>query len=1059
MPDLSSDQRHRLLVNSALEFAMIMIDADGVIREWSRGAEALLGWTAQEIVGRPAQDIFTLEDRTADVPRAELHTALALGHAADVRWHARKDGSSVFCDGTVNRIMADDGVTLLGYGKVMREAYTRKKDRPGEAISARSERRSFLAAVLESIENGIVACDRQGKLTFFNDAARAIHGMQEHPVSSEHWAEQYRLYRPDGAALLEREHLPLYRALQGERVDAERIVVESADGTRRHVQVSGRPLEDAAGQVLGAVVSMQDLSAQQAAHTAREDAVREQGRRIAAEEAQSGLSKTQELLRLATEAAQLGIWTWDAGRDAGTWENARMYEIFQRPVDGPIVNATELLNGLLHADDAPAFLHAVDATLQHGERLQFTGRFRPAPDADMRWVEITGMLRAGASDSPVIIGTAADVTLRKQLEKAAEEGRVRLEATLSAGDVGIWIWDIQGDRVTGDRNLASLFGVADGDAAELPLSMYTDAIHPDDAEEVARQIRHATDTGEAYRATYRIRDGQGGWRWVNARGRIEFDAQGRPGTLAGVMLDITPQVEAEAGLRAAEERYRTLITSMDEAFAIVQVLVDDAGRPVDYRFEEVNRALELQSGLVNAAGRTIREMVPDIEERWIERYGKVALSRQPVRFTEHSAAMGYWWDVYATPMGHPDERRIAILFTDVTARRKAEKELRQLAADLSETNRRKTEFLATLAHELRNPLAPMRTGLDLIRMAGREAPGGPKVMEMMDRQLRQMVHLIDDLMDVSRINNGKIVLKKECIDLQSAIANAVETALPAIEAAGHAVRVDLPPDALMVEVDRTRLAQILANLLANAVKYTPNGGAITVAAARSGAAMRIEVSDTGIGIPAEEQARVFDMFSQVSRNMGRAQGGLGIGLSLVRSLVDLHDGSVAVSSVGMGKGSTFTVELPEAPDCPPPGADTGAAALAAQARDAGLRILIADDNVDAAHLLADLLEISGHAVSAVHDGREALEHITADRPDMAILDIGMPGLNGYEVARTIRATPGMDGTVLVALTGWGGELDRSRSKEAGFDAHLTKPASVDELERMIAQVRGARPAA
>ncbi len=1055
MSQLSPDQRLRLLVNNAIEHAMIMMDTDGVIQEWSRGAEQLLGWSAAEMIGQHATMIFTDEDRAADVPAAELNTARTLGRAADVRWHARKDGSSVFCDGTVSRISGDDGV-FLGYGKVMREAYSTKKENPREASSARSEQRSFLAAVLESIGNGIVACDRQGKLTFFNDAARAIHGMKERPLSSEHWAGQYRLYRPDGAALLPREEVPLYRALQGERVEDAQIVVESADGTRRQVQVSGRPLEDAAGQVLGAVISMQDVSAVHAARNAREDAVREQGKRVAAEEAQAELARTQELLRLATEAAQLGIWTWDVARDAGTWENARMYEIYQRPLDGPILKAGELTEELLHPDDVAPFRRAVDATVQRGERLHFTGRFRPAPDTELRWVELTGMLQAGSPDGAVIIGTAADVTARKELEKLAEEARVRLAATLAAGDVGTWIWDIQGDRIIADRNLTRLFGVQDGDQSELPLSTYTDAIHRDDAPEVARQIAHATATGEAYRATYRIRESGGGWRWVNARGRIEFDAQGRPGTLAGVLLDITPQKEAEAGLRAAEERYRTLIASMDEAFAIVQVLVDAEGRPCDYRFEEVNRALELQSGLVNAAGRTIREMVPDIEERWIDLYGKVALSREPVRFTEHSAAMGYWWDVYATPMGHPDERRIAILFTDVTEKRKAEEGLRQLAADLSETNRRKTEFLATLAHELRNPLAPMRTGLDLIRMAGKAAPGGPKVMVMMDRQLRQMVHLIDDLMDVSRINNGKIVLKKECIDLQSAIANAVETALPAIETAGHVVSVDVPREPLMVEVDRTRLAQILGNLLANAVKYTPNGGAITVAAAREAGRMRVSVSDTGIGIPEEEQARVFDMFSQVSRNMGRAQGGLGIGLSLVRSLVEMHDGAIGVRSAGVGKGSTFTVDLPEAPHCPPPGTDTGDAARAAQAAHAGLRILVADDNVDAAHLLADLLEISGHAAGAVHDGRQALDRIMRDKPDMAILDIGMPGLNGYEVARQIRATPGMEATVLVALTGWGGELDRSRSKEAGFDAHLTKPASVDELERIIAQARRGR---
>ena len=1030
---------------------MLMVDRHGTIVEWSRGAEELLGWSADEALGQPVAMIFTPEDRETGAPRAELHTALALGHTSDVRWHQRKDGSAVFCDGTVHKIVDDDSHALLGFGKFMRKAYIAHKEDRRAPSGATAEQRSFLAAVLESVESGIVACDRQGKLTFFNDAARRIHGLAEAPLHFEHWAEQYHLYRADGVTRLPLDEVPLYRALMGERVEGARVVVMQAGGKRHHVEVTGLPLKDAAGEILGAVISMHDVTPLHDVETAHAQTVLEQGKRVAAQAAESRLRKTELQLRVATEAAQLGIWTWEVASDIVTWENARMFEIFRLPANSKPLNGAAFMAGYIVPEDAAAFRLASESCLNEGSRFHFVGRFRRHGEPDVRWVELAGIVQSEDADGRlVVIGTAADITLRKDLEQTIEDARMRLAATLAAGEVATWIWKIRSDRLVGDSNLARLFGVPFDAVIDAPMAIFTGAIHADDAHAVAGLLRRAVETGEAYRAVFRIADGQGGQRWVSARGRVETDDTGNPLMMAGVLLDITSQKLAEAELRIAEERYRTLITSMDEAFAIVQVLVDAEGQPIDYRFEEVNRAFEQQSGLVSAAGKTIREMVPDIEPRWIEVYARVALTREPARFTEHSAAMGYWWDVYATPMGEPHERRIAILFTDITARTAAEAHLRQLAADLSETNRRKTEFLATLAHELRNPLAPMRTGLDLMRMGGKPMANGGRVIDMMDRQLTQIVHLIDDLMDLSRINSGKIVLKKESVDLKAAVAHAVETALPAIEAARHALQLRLPDAPLTVDADRTRLAQVFGNLLTNAVKYTPNGGNIGVVLQAAGDSAEVVITDSGIGIPPEEQARVFDMFSQVSRNMGRAQGGIGIGLSLVRSLVEMHGGRIAVDSAGADQGTRFTLTLPRL-DQARPEAQDAAVAQPQPAPTRGLRVLLADDNADAAQLLGDLLAYSGHAADVVHDGLAAAERIIATRPDMAILDIGMPGLNGYEVARKIRATPGVEGTVLVALTGWGSEPDRRRATEAGFDAHLTKPAGLEELNRVIEQ--------
>jgi len=1062
---LSSEQRFHLMARHAVEFGMIMFDSDAIILEWSHGAERLLGWSAREAVGQPAHMIFTPEDRASDAPGTELNTALRLGRCSDVRWHLRKDGSTVFCDGTVNSILAEDGKTVLGFCKIMREGYSAtKEDAPHHA---RTEQRSFLGAVLESVDNGIVACDPDGKLTFFNAAARAIHGREEAPLPSGQWAEHYGMYRPDGTTLLAEHELPLYRALRGERVDGARMTVRSAGGQRHDVEVTGRAMRDAEGQILGAVVSMNDVSAVHAASAARDETMREQGKRIAAEASEDRERKTQAQLHLAAEAAGLGIWTWDVTHDIGTWENERMYEIFNVAPGAPILTAQGLVADYLHPDDAAAFQQATDDAVRLGARFQFTGRFYRRPDRGLHWLELSGMPQTDDAGRLRIIGTAADITERKRNEEALREARIRLEATLSAGEVGSWIWDIRKNHLLADRNLSKLFGVPEGLAADATLEHYIASIHPGDLGEVKRLIALSIATRQPYRATYRVADPDNGYRWIAARGRVDFDADGTPLILAGVIIDITQQKEAQDQLRATQERYSKLISSIDEAFGIVQVLVDADGKPYDYRFEEVNAAMEKQSGLVDAAGKTIREMVPDIEPKWIERYGRVAVEREAMRFVEHSAAMGYWWDVYAMPIGAPEELRIGILFTDVTARRQDEEALRQLAADLSEANRRKTEFLATLAHELRNPLAPLRTGLDLMRMtrpnAAANGAANGKVHEMMDRQLKQMVHLIDDLMDVSRINSGKIVLQKERIDLADAIRHAVETSMPSALAARHRLDMALPQRPLTLDADPTRLAQILGNLLGNAVKYTPQGGRICVTVKEEIGSAVIEVRDSGMGIPLEEQAHVFEMFSQVSRNMGRAQGGLGIGLSLVRSLAVMHGGSIEVSSPGAWQGTTFTLRLPLA-DGGQPGLVPPEPALHERApvAEGGLRIVVADDNVDAANILCALLEAAGHSAEPVHDGLQALRRVENVRPDLAILDIGMPSLNGYEVARAIRATPANDAIMLAALTGWGGELDRERSKSSGFDAHLTKPAAAGDLERILAQAaarRGAGPSA
>ena len=385
-------------------------------------------------------------------------------------------------------------------------------------------------------------------------------------------------------------------------------------------------------------------------------------------------------------------------------------------------------------------------------------------------------------------------------------------------------------------------------------------------------------------------------------------------------------------------------------------------------------------------------------------------------------------------------------------------ELVAQAEALKEAGRRKDEFLATLAHELRNPLAPLRHGLDVLHKspAGGSTPG---ILDTMDRQLVHLVRLIDDLLDVSRVSQGKITLRKETMAAADVVRAAVEASRPAIDAAGHTLAIDLPAAPLWLNADATRLSQIVGNLLNNATKYTPDGGRIALGVRADGDFATIEVSDNGIGIPAEMRSEVFELFAQVENHLDRAKGGLGIGLALVKQLVAMHGGTVEARSAGIGQGSTFTVRIPLAAASPAqipaqipaqPAAPVEAPADVAPA--ASLKVLVVDDNLDVAQAIGWMLDAIGHEYRLVHDGRQAVAAAHEYRPDVVLLDIGLPGMDGYAVCRAFRQDEQLKKIPIIAQTGWGQARDKTLATEAGFDRHLTKPVALDDLERMLASL-------
>ncbi|HEX6202987.1 MAG TPA: PAS domain S-box protein [Thermoanaerobaculia bacterium] len=522
---------------------------------------------------------------------------------------------------------------------------------------------------------------------------------------------------------------------------------------------------------------------------------------------------------------------------------------------------------------------------------------------------------------------------------------------------------------------------------------------------------------------------------------------GRGGEIVGaskIARDVGSRREAEERLAASEGRFRALADNIAQL-----VWTADPGGAITW----YNKRWFDFTGTTpdEMAGDGWRRVVhPDHLER-VEAGFRAAIERDlvwedtfPLRRFD-----GAWRWFLSRALPIEDETGAVTLWfgtnTDITERMEME-------AALREADRRKDEFLATLAHELRNPLAPIASGLQLLRLRAGEPEVTEKVLRTMERQTSHLVRMVDDLLDVSRITRGKIELRRSQVDLANVVAGAVEAARPLLDHAGHRFSIDLPPEPLLVDADPVRLGQVLSNLLNNAARYTPEGGRVQLTVERQGDAAVITVRDSGVGFEPQEGERLFDLFVQ-GEGEHTARTGLGIGLTLVRSLVELHGGSVSATSEGPGRGSVFTVRLPlTAAPARPAAADAQPDPAASAWRGSGrpLRVLIADDNRDAADALRELLEVLGHRARAVYGGEEAIAAAAELDPQVVLLDLGMPGVDGYETARRLRERgEGRRTPVLVALTGWGQEEDRRRTREAGFDHHLVKPADLQDLRRLL----------
>jgi PAS domain S-box-containing protein len=625
---------------------------------------------------------------------------------------------------------------------------------------------------------------------------------------------------------------------------------------------------------------------------------------------------------------------------------------------------------------------------------------------------------------------------------ALSESQQRLRLALQAGHTGVWDWEFATNRLTWSEESYAIHALQPG-AFEETIEAFKRLVHDHDRARVSLALISAIDRGETYTCEFRIVRPDGAVRWVTHLGTVQYDDEHRPVAMTGTITDITDRRAAEQTLLEREREMRSLadntpdiLTRFDERF----------------RYVFVNSAIEKATGLPRDKflGSTMRDlaMPADLCEQWEQALRSVFETKKQTSIEfEYQGPGGL--RQYATrlvPEFRPSGVTESVLGVtqDITERRCAEEALKQ-------ADRRKDEFLATLAHELRNPLAPIRTGLQVLKLS-EDASVTVPTREMMERQLSHMVRLIDDLLDVSRITRGKVTLRQEEVLLGAVLEIALEASRPVLEASKHSLELAVSDEPVWLNADPMRLAQVVTNLLTNAAKYTPAGGSVKLAAVREGGDVIVQVTDSGLGIPPTMLSEVFEMFTQVNRTLDRAQGGLGIGLALVKRLVEFHGGTITAASPGLGLGSTFTVRLPVLQIFTKSNQSQSApAARPVKNQSYHRRVLVVDDNVDGAESLARMLQISGHEMRVAYSGPEALHTVRSFTPEVVFLDIGLPGMNGYEVAKRLRAELSPRRAVLVALTGWGSQDDKRQSKEAGFDFHLTKPVELTAIENILAR--------
>ncbi len=1051
----------RLLVENVRDYAIFVVDAEGRVQSWNPGAERLLGYRAEEVIGQSSDRFYSPEDIRAGVPRREREGALATGRGEDDRWHVRKDGSRFWSSGVLTPVRDEVG-TLRGFAKIMRDRTELKQ--ADEALRASEERFRRLS------ESGFVSVayfTTDGRITEANDAfLRLVGHCREDVISGRvRWD---RLTPP--------EWLPRTRQAVREFEETGRITPYEkeyfrSDGARFWGLFGGARL---AGRSEG-VAFVLDITERKRA----EEAVRQ----------------SEERFRGLMEQSPFSIQVFDP--DGRTLQVNRAWEELWGVTLEQIADYNVLHDPQLEKKGIVPYLRRAFA----GEPVEIPAiEYDPnetIPDRSrhhdpLRWVSAVAYpLKDDAGRVREVILIHRDITDRKRAEEALRESEGRFRQLADAMPQIVWTAGPEGNIDYLNRRWAEFTG--------LPQTVSNEAwgqiLHPDDAPSASQRWAASLESGSPFDMEMRLLDRRRqSYRWHLIRTVPVEDEAGRVTRWFGTGTDIHEQKRAEESSRFLAEASAALAGVVDYEstlqrvaglavpyfadWSAVDMATDDGGlRRLAVAHQDADK-IDLLHQIMGeyppdpqaptgpyAVFHTGRpEFVSEITDDMLVRSAKdqrhLALIRSLglksflcVPLAVSGGTLGVL--TFATAeSGRRYTEADLTLALDLAHRAAVAIENTRLYQALRDADRRKDEFLATLAHELRNPLAPIKNSLQILKMPRVDAATVERSREMMERQVYHLVRLVDDLLDVSRVMRGKIELRRERVELATVVARAVETVQPLIDAQRHELGVSVPPESLPIDGDPVRLAQVVGNLLTNAAKYTEKGGRIGLTAERDGGVAVLRVRDTGIGIAPEMLPRIFELFVQVDHAATRSQGGLGIGLTLVKNLVEMHHGTVEAHSEGLGKGSEFVVRLPLATQVIDREQGRQARRHGDEVpRPSGYRLLVVDDNRDAADSLATLLRLQGHEVRVAYSGVAALETAKDYRPDVVFLDIGMPGMDGYEVARRLRRQPWGKDVVLAALTGWGQHEDRRRSAEAGFGHHIVKPPEPKALDTVLSELK------
>lgn len=929
-------------------------------------------------------------------------------------------------------------------------------DRKRIEDSAREERERYRQLV-ESLPAAVYTCNRDGRIELFNDAAVKLWGRR--PVAERDlWCGAHKAYRLDGRSLPV-ENSPLVRTLhEGRRIADEEFVLERPDGSRVHVISHPEPLFDQAGKLVGAINMLLDVTEQRRAE--RERAL------LAAIVS----SSDDAIISMTLDGI---ITSWNRGGE----------KLFGYTAAEMIGKSIVML---IPEDRRDEESEIIDRIICHGERVEHFETVRISKRGTRIDVSLTvSPIIDSAGRTIGVSKVARDIGERIHAVHAVLESEQRFRILANHAPVGIFQTNLAGETTFVNQAWCQLAGLRPEEATG---EGWINAVHPEDRDRVIRDWQFACSASLPSHTEFRFRRPDGSVAWLQGNAEPLRDSHGDMIGYIGTVADITARKIAEQALSDNERRLAVELANMNSLYELTTRLL--ATERLETALDEVlSSAMELQRAdmgsvhlydAVTGSFRiaTQRGFDQDVLEDFVSRgfdprsacgralnsgtraiIEDVRLDPDYKEFLPFAQSVGYR-TVQSTPLISRSGTRLGLLSTHFREpRRFVARELRMLdlyarqAADfieqiqminaMREADHRKDEFLAMLSHELRNPLAPIRSGLDCLAT---EELQSSEVVDIMRDQVEHLVRLVDDLLDMSRIARGKIELRKEVLAAAPLVERAVDAIAWAFKAKHQSLEVSVPPEPLFLEADPVRIVQVLGNLLNNASKYTPEGGHIEFSLVGRDDQVVFQVTDNGIGIERELLPRVFDLFTQSTRALDRAQGGMGIGLTLVRRLVELHEGSVSAESEGVGRGSRFTIKLPASEHLPV------RKSKPAHQPGEGRRILVVDDNFGAARLLTILLQKLGkHEIEVAYDGPSALDRLVVFAPELVLLDIGLPGMDGYEVARRMREIAKDNQLFLVALTGYGQPEDISKSKAAGFNEHLVKPPSVEMLQSLLAR--------